>query len=73
MKPKGTHGGRRPGGGRKKLVITGPELSELVALRQQGLSYDKIGRATHHGVDAVKRALEPLEGVQADVQAGHVG
>lgn len=59
---------RRHGGGRKKVTLAGMELKEVVRMWVKGMSYDAIGRATHHGVDVIRRSLEAAGCVQADVQ-----
>lgn len=61
-KRKGRGAKRSPGAGRKPARLDGPELSRVIAMRQEGMSVTAIARATHHSAQVIRRELERMGG-----------
>lgn len=61
-KHKGRGARRSPGAGRKPAHLEGPEMSRIIAMRQEGMSVTAIAEATHHGIKLIRRELERMGG-----------
>lgn len=61
-KRKGAGAKRAPGGGRKPSRLEGPEMSRIIAMRQEGKSLTAIARETRHSVPLIRRELARMGG-----------
>ena len=61
-KRKGAGAKRGSGGGRKPSRLDGPEMSRIIALRQEGKSLTAIARETRHSVPLIRRELARMSG-----------